>query len=100
MTRFPYTDFLCAKSRAKSLAEARKLFDDVGGVIYDDSRAFIVVCRDDTMISEGVRVSGDTLSADEVSVILTRMTDKGYDFYSPITQDILLSWAAAIADEN
>lgn len=103
MNRFPYADtngFYDEADRQDQLAMARKLLDVEGGVIYDDSRAYIVTTNDKEMISEGVRISGDTLSADEVTDILTYMTANDRDFRFPITRNILLSWANDFADEN
>ena len=92
MKRFNYAasnGFCSAEDRSSALAHAQAALDDDGGVIYDESRAFIVVDAEET--EEGVRVSGDTLSHDEVYARLSEMTEAGWDFYQPIDQELLCS---------
>lgn len=97
MKRFNYADsdgFCSAEDRSSALAQAQAALDDDGGVIYDDSRAFIVVDAEET--EEGVRVSGDTLSHEQVYARLSEMTAAGWDFYQPIDLGVLCSFTTNI----
>ena len=77
----------------QALARAREALDNLGGVLYDDSRAYIVTAAEDT--ETGVRVSGDQLTHDRVWALLVALTEAGSDFTTPLDRDGLLAAAAA-----
>ena len=79
---------LSVTARADALERARALLTEDGGVLYDDSRAYIVADGGDT--GEVVRVAGDEITHEQAHGILHRLTEGGYAWDVPLTRDALL----------
>ena len=75
-------------ARVEALEGARALLTEDGGVLYDDSRAFIVVDSGANANMEGSRVSGE-LSPTIVGEVLDWLQGQGRDWFSPLTRDEL-----------
>jgi len=65
-----------------ALGAARHRQREEGGIIYDDSRAYILTDGEDTDVA--VRISGDTISHEDARVILRRLHEANYDWRRPI----------------
>ena len=76
-----------------ALGDARQRQREEGGIIYDDSRAYILTDGEDTDVA--VRVSGDTISHKATRAILRRLHESGYDWRRPIGAWTLRLYARA-----